>query len=85
MLGLGCLVGCSVLMALTTSFNPETCTNSTVSLNVVLLEDEGSLWSLKYVRVAVEAAVKKENQENMQSGGLTIHFHMSTFYTTCNI
>ncbi|MCI4395305.1 hypothetical protein PGIGA_G00178820 [Pangasianodon gigas] len=68
MLGVLWLAGCSALLALTAGFDAERCRNLSVSLNVVLLEDEDSLWSLKYVRFAVEKAIEEENQINNQTG-----------------
>ncbi len=38
--------------------------NSSVTLNVVLLEDENSPWSLKFVKDKVEMAVEGENEKN---------------------
>ncbi len=40
------------------------CRNSSVTLNVVLLEDENSPWSLKFVKDKVEMAVEGENERN---------------------
>ncbi|MCJ8749499.1 hypothetical protein PDJAM_G00177000 [Pangasius djambal] len=68
MLGVLWLAGCAALLALTAGFDAERCTNLPVSINVVLLEDENSLWSLKYVRFAVEKAIKEENLINNQRG-----------------
>ncbi|KAI4889235.1 hypothetical protein NFI96_019827 [Prochilodus magdalenae] len=55
------LACCSALAALAAGFDLDKCRNQPVTLNVVLLEDEGSLWSLKYVEVAVEKAIAEEN------------------------
>lgn len=45
-------------------FDVLSCRNSSVTLNVVLLEDENSPWSLKFVKDAVEMAVEEENEKN---------------------
>lgn len=68
MLGVLWLAGCSALLALTAGFDAERCRNSSVTLNVVLLEDEGSLWSLKFVSFAVEKAIEVENRINNETG-----------------
>lgn len=75
MLGVLWLAGCSVLVAVTAGFDAEKCRSLPVSLNVVLLEDENSLWSLKYVRFAVEEAIKEQNIINNRTGAYTIYFH----------
>ncbi|TTO31547.1 Heat-stable enterotoxin receptor [Bagarius yarrelli] len=83
MLGVWWLTGCSVLVAVTAGFDADTCRNLPVSLNVVLLEDEDSLWSLKYVRVAVEKAIEVENLFNNRSGlNFTIKSDFRGFNTT---
>ncbi|KAG9279281.1 heat-stable enterotoxin receptor isoform X2 [Astyanax mexicanus] len=64
-LWLGC---CSVLVALAAGFDAERCRNLPVTLNIVLLEDESSLWSLKYVEVAVKKAIADENERNKLDG-----------------
>ncbi|KAM9434796.1 guanylyl cyclase C [Clarias gariepinus] len=77
------LAGCSVLLVLTAGFDPERCRNLPVSLNVVLLEDEDSLWSLKYVRIAVLKAIEEENLINNQTGlNFTIKGNFRGFNTT---
>lgn len=75
MFGVLWLAFCSVLVALTLAFDPETCRNLKFSLNVVLLQDEDSLWSLKYVQYAVEKAIEDENLINNQTGKFTGYFH----------
>lgn len=50
------------------SFDVLACRNSSVTLNVVLLEDEGSPWSLKFVQDVVDKAVRVENQKNQDAG-----------------
>ncbi|KAI5621762.1 heat-stable enterotoxin receptor-like [Silurus asotus] len=86
MLEVSWLVGCVVLVALgapVTGFDAEACRNSSVSLNVVLLEDEGSLWSLKYVRFAVQKAIEEENLINNRTGlNFTIRSNFRGFNTT---
>ncbi|XP_072531268.1 guanylyl cyclase C [Salminus brasiliensis] len=64
-LWLGC---CSALVALAAGFDVERCRNLPVTLNIVLLEDESSLWSLKYVEVAVKWAIASENRKNANEG-----------------
>ncbi|XP_047672833.1 guanylyl cyclase C isoform X1 [Tachysurus fulvidraco] len=83
MFGVLWLAFCSVLVALTLGFDPETCRNLKFSLNVVLLEDEDSLWSLKYVRYAIEKAINDENLINNQTGlNFTIKGNFQGFNTT---
>uniref|UniRef100_A0A673JEW6 Guanylate cyclase n=1 Tax=Sinocyclocheilus rhinocerous TaxID=307959 RepID=A0A673JEW6_9TELE len=57
-------------------FDVLSCRNSSVTLNVVLLEDENSPWSLKFVKDAVEMAVEEENEKNQaESDGFnTTHY-----------
>lgn len=45
-------------------FDVLSCRNSSVTLNVVLLEDENSPWSLKFVKDKVEMAVEEQNEKN---------------------
>ncbi len=45
-------------------FDVLRCRNSSVTLNVVLLEDENSPWSLKFVEDTVKMAVEEENEKN---------------------
>ncbi|KAG7325925.1 hypothetical protein KOW79_010850 [Hemibagrus wyckioides] len=83
MLGVLWLAGCSAMLAVTVGFDAEKCRNSSFSLNVVLLEDEDSLWSLKYVRIAVQKAIEDENLINNQTGlNFTIKSTFSGFNTT---
>ncbi|GAA6084160.1 guanylyl cyclase C isoform X1 [Tachysurus ichikawai] len=83
MFGVLWLAFCSVLVALTLAFDPETCRNLKFSLNVVLLQDEDSLWSLKYVQYAVEKAIEDENLINNQTGlNFTIKGTFQGFNTT---
>lgn len=49
-------------------FDVLSCRNSSVTLNVVLLEDEDSPWSLKFVKDVVEMAVEEENKKNQDVG-----------------
>jgi len=49
-------------------FDVLSCRNSSVTLNVVLLEDEDSPWSLKFVKDMVEMAVEAENKQNQDAG-----------------
>uniref|UniRef100_A0A673JE74 Guanylate cyclase n=1 Tax=Sinocyclocheilus rhinocerous TaxID=307959 RepID=A0A673JE74_9TELE len=59
------------------------CRNSSVTLNVVLLEDENSPWSLKFVKDAVEMAVEEENEKNQaESLDFQIKVLFSGFNTT---
>ncbi|KAJ8387578.1 hypothetical protein AAFF_G00152740 [Aldrovandia affinis] len=44
------------------------CMKAKYVLNVVLLEDDVSQWSLKYVKNAVEIAIEIENQRNVEAG-----------------
>uniref|UniRef100_A0A672RJB3 Guanylate cyclase n=1 Tax=Sinocyclocheilus grahami TaxID=75366 RepID=A0A672RJB3_SINGR len=57
-------------------FDVLSCRNSSVTLNVVLLEDENSPWSLKFVKDVVEMAVEEENEKNQaESDGFnTTHY-----------
>ncbi|KAK3508354.1 hypothetical protein QTP70_022935, partial [Hemibagrus guttatus] len=83
MLGVLWLAGCSAMLAVTVGFDAEKCRSLSVSLNVVLLEDEDSLWSLKYVRFAVEKAIEDENLINNQTGlNFTIKSIFRGFNTT---
>lgn len=66
LLWLGC---CSVLVAFAAGFDAERCTNLSVTLNVVLLEDQDSSWSLRYVKGAVKKAIAEENSINQEEGG----------------
>ncbi|KAI1884555.1 hypothetical protein AGOR_G00227590 [Albula goreensis] len=50
-------------------------------LNVVLLEDDVSQWSLKYVREAVEEAIETENQLNAEAG---VEFNLTANYRGFN-
>ncbi|XP_017572831.1 heat-stable enterotoxin receptor [Pygocentrus nattereri] len=79
LLWLGC---CSALVALAAGFNAEKCRNLPVTLNIVLLEDQDSLWSLKYVEVAVERAIAMENEKNAESMNFTIKGNFRGFNTT---
>uniref|UniRef100_A0A8C2DU89 Guanylate cyclase n=1 Tax=Cyprinus carpio TaxID=7962 RepID=A0A8C2DU89_CYPCA len=64
-------------------FDVLSCRNSSVTLNVVLLEDENSPWSLKFVKDAVEMAVEEENEKNQaESLDFQIKVHFSGFNTT---
>uniref|UniRef100_A0A8B9KMJ8 Guanylate cyclase n=1 Tax=Astyanax mexicanus TaxID=7994 RepID=A0A8B9KMJ8_ASTMX len=86
-LWLGC---CSVLVALAAGFDAERCRNLPVTLNIVLLEDESSLWSLKYVEVAVKKAIADENERNKLDGEYHAVFSsiiaavLKIFYFTLN-
>lgn len=62
MLGLFSFLFGSVLCV--SGFDVLNCRNSSVTLNVVLLEDENSPWSLKFVKDMVEMAVEQENEKN---------------------
>ncbi|XP_031429096.1 heat-stable enterotoxin receptor-like [Clupea harengus] len=48
----------------------ESCRGRLFNLNVVLLEDDVSMWSLKYVREAVYSAINKDKLRN-EAAGLT--------------
>ncbi|XP_048037492.1 guanylyl cyclase C [Megalobrama amblycephala] len=64
-------------------FDVLSCRNSSVTLNVVLLEDEDSPWSLKFVKDVVEMAVEVENQKNQDVGlDFQIKVLFSGFNTT---
>uniref|UniRef100_A0A673JA31 Guanylate cyclase n=1 Tax=Sinocyclocheilus rhinocerous TaxID=307959 RepID=A0A673JA31_9TELE len=64
-------------------FDVLSCRNSSVTLNVVLLEDENSPWSLKFVKDAVEMAVEEENEKNQaESLDFQIKVLFSGFNTT---
>ncbi|XP_060759987.1 guanylyl cyclase C [Neoarius graeffei] len=83
MLGVLWLAGCSALLAVTAGFDAERCRNLSVTLNVVLLEDEESMWSLKYVRFAVKKAVEEQNIINNQTGlNFMINISFNGFNTT---
>lgn len=58
----------SLLLSGSLGFDVERCRNLPVTLNIVLLEDEDSLWSLKYVQYAVQLAIERENQFMNASG-----------------
>ncbi|XP_077058480.1 guanylyl cyclase C isoform X1 [Siphateles boraxobius] len=64
-------------------FDVLSCRNSSVTLNVVLLEDEDSPWSLKFVKDVVEMAVEVENKQNQDAGlDFQIKVLFSGFNTT---
>ncbi|XP_067237198.1 guanylyl cyclase C [Chanodichthys erythropterus] len=64
-------------------FDVLSCRNSSVTLNVVLLEDEDSPWSLKFVKDVVEMAVEVENKKNQDVGlDFQIKVLFSGFNTT---
>ncbi|XP_036420024.1 heat-stable enterotoxin receptor-like [Colossoma macropomum] len=79
LLWLGCYFA---LVALAAGFDAEKCRNLPVTLNIVLLEDQDSLWSLKYVEVAVEKAIAMENKKNAESMNFTIKGNFRGFNTT---
>ncbi|XP_062846944.1 guanylyl cyclase C [Trichomycterus rosablanca] len=80
---LGGLVLFSVLFSVSVAFDVERCRNLPVTLNIVLLEDEDSLWSLKYVQYAVQQAIERENQVMNASGlNFTIKSYFRGFNTT---
>lgn len=54
-------------------FDVLSCRNSSVTLNVVLLEDEESPWSLKFVKDVVEMAVEVENKQNQDAGDADVY------------
>lgn len=54
-------------------FNVLSCRNSSVTLNVVLLEDEDSPWSLKFVEDVVKMAVEVENKKNQDAGEAAVY------------
>ncbi|TRY88394.1 hypothetical protein DNTS_018304 [Danionella cerebrum] len=65
------------------SLDVLSCRNSSVTLNVVLLEDENSPWSLRFVKDVVETAVEKENGKNLKEGlDFQIKVLFSGFNTT---
>ncbi|XP_035381203.1 heat-stable enterotoxin receptor isoform X3 [Electrophorus electricus] len=77
------LVCCSALAAVAVGFDVERCKSLSVTLNIVLLEDEDALWSLKFVRSAVEVAIANENRINEQQGfNFTIKENYRGFNTT---
>lgn len=64
-------------------FDVLSCRNSSVTLNVVLLEDENSPWSLKFVKDTVDMAVEEENKKNQaESLDFQIKVLFSGFNTT---
>ncbi|KAL1246527.1 hypothetical protein QQF64_034661 [Cirrhinus molitorella] len=64
-------------------FDVLNCKKSPVTLNVVLLEDENSPWSLKFVKDVVEMAVEDENEKNQaESLDFQIKVLFSGFNTT---
>lgn len=62
-------------------FDVLACRNSSVTLNVVLLEDEGSPWSLKFVQDVVDKAVRVENEKNTAAG---LDFKMKVLFSGFN-
>ena len=66
-------VGSMLVVATAQSLLVKQCLKSAYVLNVVLLEDDVSLWSLKFVRAAVERAIATENKLNAAEGRL-LHF-----------
>ncbi|KAA0706334.1 Heat-stable enterotoxin receptor [Triplophysa tibetana] len=62
-------------------FDVSACRNSSITLNVVLLEDEGSPWSLKFVQDVVDQAVQVENQKNHDAG---LDFRMKVLFSGFN-
>lgn len=50
----------------------ESCRGRLFNLNVVLLEDDVSMWSLKYVREAVYSAINKDKLRNEAAGRLSL-------------
>ncbi|XP_056308972.1 guanylyl cyclase C [Danio aesculapii] len=79
MLALLCL--CWVSLLGVSGFDVLSCKNSSVTLNVVLLEDENSPWSLKFVKDVVETAVEDQNKQNHAEG---LDFHIKVLFSGFN-
>ncbi|XP_076863972.1 guanylyl cyclase C [Brachyhypopomus gauderio] len=74
---------CCALVAVAGGFDAEKCKNSSMTLNIVLLEDEDALWSLRFVRAAVEEAIEDENRINQKEGlNFTMKVNFRGFNTT---
>ncbi|XP_051988836.1 guanylyl cyclase C [Xyrauchen texanus] len=80
---LGLLWLCFASVFWVSGFDILSCRNSSVTMNVVLLEDEGSPWSLKFVQNVVDKAVDEENHKNKVAGlDFVIKVLFSGFNTT---
>ncbi|XP_018617463.2 heat-stable enterotoxin receptor-like isoform X3 [Scleropages formosus] len=72
------LSACAVLVVATQFLPVSPCLDGKYLLNVILMEDEGSPWSLSYVKGPVLRAVDTDAQLNLEAGidrNLTINFN----------
>nr|CAQ64670.1 guanylate cyclase C type 2 [Anguilla anguilla] len=72
---------CSMLAITAQSLMVRDCLKSAYVLNVVLLEDDVSEWSLKFVKAGVERAIAIENQRNAEEG---LNFKLTANYCGFN-
>ncbi|XP_030649199.1 heat-stable enterotoxin receptor [Chanos chanos] len=72
-----------VFVSAVRGFSVEDCEDSPYDLNVVLLEDDVSQWSLKFVQSAVEAAIELDRSINERAGlNYSIKANFRGFNTT---
>ncbi|XP_073713944.1 guanylyl cyclase C isoform X1 [Misgurnus anguillicaudatus] len=76
-----CFFFCFSSLLGVSGFDVLACRNSSVTLNVVLLEDEGSPWSLKFVQDVVDKALRVENEKNVAAG---LEFKMKVLFSGFN-
>lgn len=66
-MGLGALCLCCVVCTWVCVGGTKQCLNGIV-INVILLDDEESPWSLKYVKGAILKAIEKDSAINVAEG-----------------